>query len=192
MISEATFQEMKARYGYWGSWAVWAEVADKPTSNIGDLSIFEQLDILQVLNPEVVFVGLNISRGDIESTWGNFHDKRPHGKDFKIRHALKGTKWWGGYMTDIIKDHNEVDSGKVVPYLRANPGFEKENVQFFLKELGTLGAKNPTIVAFGDAAYSVLTRNLESQFRILKIPHYSHWIGEEKYKAAVELALSTS
>ena len=182
---------MQAQYGRWSSWAVWAEAASKPKSNISDLGIFSQTDILRFLNPEVVFVGLNISRDAINTTWGNFHDASPRGMDFKMRHALQGTEWWGGYMTDIIKDYNEVNSMKVTQYLKHNPSYEKENVNRFLKELEILGARNPKIIAVGCATYEVLTRNLSHQFGIVKIPHYAHRMSKEKYRIAVADALSS-
>ena len=191
MINAATYKKMEDHYGRCGSWAVWAEAGSKPKSNISDLSIFSQTDIRESLNPEIVFVGLNISRDAIQSTWGNFHDANPRGMDFKMRHALQGTEWWGGYMTDIIKDCVEVESAKVSQYLKKNPSIEKENVNSFLKELETLGAANPKIIAVGGAAYEVLDRNLSHQFVILKIPHYSHWMKKEDYRIAVAVSLSS-
>ena len=75
---------------------------------------------------EIIFIGLNISR-PIENPLGNFHDPRPMATDFKIRYALKDTPYWGGYMTDIIKDFEEKASGKMMKYLKTDPAFEKEN-----------------------------------------------------------------
>lgn len=190
MISEETYRKMEVEYGLLGSWAVWAEAADLPKSNIGDLSIFVQPGILQTLNPEIVFVGLNISRNTIKSTWGNFHDSNPNGTDFKLRCALLGTKWWGGYMTDIIKNHDEVDGMKVDQYLRRNPSYEKKNIDRFLIELDTLDVKDPQIIAIGGTAHSVLVRNIADKFRILKIPHYANWIKEDNYRKEVMKALS--
>ena len=191
MIDAATYKKMQDQYGLWGSWAVWAEAASTPKSNISDLNIFNQADILQSLNPEVVFVGLNISRDAIKSIWGNFHDANPRGTDFKMRYALRGTEWWGGYMTDIIKNYDEVNSMKVSQYLKHNPSYEKENVNIFLKELETLGAKNPTVIAVGGATHEILTRNFARQFRIVKIPHYAHRMSKENYRTAVAAALSS-
>jgi hypothetical protein len=191
MIDEATYRKMEKKYGLLGSWAVWAEAESTPKSNISDLSIFDQADILQSLNPEVVFVGLNISRDAIKTTWGNFHDANPRGTDFKMRYALRGTEWWGGYMTDIIKNYDEVNSMKVSQYLKHNPSYEKENVNIFLKELETLGAKNPTVIAVGGATHEILTRNFARQFRIVKIPHYAHRMSKENYRTAVAAALSS-
>ena len=57
------FELLKAKYGHWTSWAIWAEEGDSPKSNVGDLSVFEGTGFLDELKPNIVFVGLNISRG---------------------------------------------------------------------------------------------------------------------------------
>ena len=107
MIARDKFEFIKEKYGHWASWAIWSEAGDTPKSNVGDLSIFTGNDFLEFLNTEVVLVGLNISRGDIKYPLANFHDARSEATDYKIRYALKSTPFWGGYMTDIIKDFNE-------------------------------------------------------------------------------------
>ena len=58
-------------------------------------------------NPNIIFVALNFSRETVMEDFANFHDARHISQDFKIRYALKGTKLWGGYMTDIIKNFPE-------------------------------------------------------------------------------------
>jgi hypothetical protein len=128
---------------------------------------------------------LNISRGDIEYPLANFHDKRPQATDYKIRYALKNTLLWGGYMTDIIKDFNEKESGKMMAYLRSNKEFEKNNVAIFQQELKDLECVNPTIIAFGNDAHSILSRNLPHQYTILKVPHYANYTSKETYREQV-------
>src|SRR6202022_3052299 len=121
------------KYGHYASWAIWADGTDKPKDNVGDLRLFESSEdyaLLNQLNPNVVLVGLNISRR-IQSALGNFHDGRPSSMDYKIRYALKGTVLWGAYMTDIIKDFEQKASGKVMSYLRDHREFEKENLEVF-------------------------------------------------------------
>ena len=65
---------MLEKYGNVGSWAIWADVEDKPKSNVGDMNVFHDIDLLKTLNTQYIFVGLNISRNLINSDWGNFHD----------------------------------------------------------------------------------------------------------------------
>ena len=185
MVIQEQFNLLKEKYGHWTSWAIWSEVGDTPKSNVGDLSIFDGDEFLKLLNPEIILVGLNISRGDIKFPLANFHDARSEATDYKIRYALKDSPLWGGFMTDIIKDFNEKESGKMMSYLRANNAFEEANVETFRQELRDLGSINPTIVAFGGDAYSILSRNFKDQYRILKVPHYANYSSKEKYREQV-------
>ena len=185
MIDREKFEFIKYKYGHWTSWAIWSEVGDKPKSNVGDLSIFNGDDFLKDLNLNFVLVGLNISRGDVKFPLGNFHDSRTEATDYKIRFALKDTIFWGSYMTDIIKDFSEKDSGKMMSYLRSNKLFENNNLEIFKNELKDLGSSNPTIVAFGNDAYSILLRNLKDEYNILKVPHYANYTSKEIYREQV-------
>jgi len=185
------FKDIKKKYGKVGSWAVGTDESTKPKSNIGDLTILDpdiNKKLLSQLNPNIVFVGLNISRS-IENPFANFHDTRPYANDFKIRDALKATPYWGGYMTDVIKDFEQKISGKVISYLRHNKLFEKENIESFLQELEDIGAQNPTIIAFGNDAYTILKRNLNKKLTIFKIPHYAQYISKERYREQVKEVL---
>ena len=124
MITREKFDFIKDKYAYYASWAIWSDEDEKPKSNIGDLTILDpdsNKNLLSQLNPNVVLLGLNISRGDIKIPFANFHDKRPEATDFKIRFAFRSSPYWGGYMTDIIKDFEQKISGEVISYLR--PGY---------------------------------------------------------------------
>ena len=188
-MDKKRFDQIKKCYGYVGSWAVWAEVGATPKSNVGDLSVFDTESnpyLLGILNPEIILIGLNIARGSIKYPLANFHDSRSVAMDFKIRYAIEGTKLWGAYMTDIIKDFNERESGKMMQYLRANKEFEKENVQIFRQEIQDIGACSPTLVAFGNDSYSILKRNFDDEYPLFKLSHYSNYSSKEKYRSEVE------
>ena len=138
MINQEKFEFILEKYGHYASWAIWADVGEKPKSNIGDLSVFDinhNPGLLEQLNPDVIFVGLNVSRGLMEDPLANFHDARPEAMDFKIRYALRGSPFWGAYMTDIIKDFDQKESRKVWSYLRTNKQFENENARLFHEEI---------------------------------------------------------
>ena len=188
MISRNKFEEIKEKYGYWSSWALWAEVGESPKSNVGDLSIFEGDEFLGQLSAEFVLVGLNIARADIEKPLANFHSSLSKAQDYKIRYATKDTPLWGAYMTDVIKDFNEVDSGKLVSYLKKNKQFELDNIQVFEQEIRDLGVANPVLVALGDATYNILARNI-THCEIIKIKHYSHYMSKEKYREEISILL---
>jgi hypothetical protein len=126
-MSPDRFKRIRDRYGHYASWAVWAEEGEKPKGNIDNLSVLDPQinpNLLNTLTGDFIFLGLNIARR-IERPFGNFHDPRPMATDFKIRSALKGTRYWGSYMTDIIKDFEEKASGKMMRYLCNNRDFEQ-------------------------------------------------------------------
>jgi hypothetical protein len=192
MIDQTKFDFIKKKYGHYASWAIWADEGAKPKDNVGDLSVFDisnNAGFLQQLNPNIILVGLNISRR-IEILLANFHDARSQAMDFKIRYALWGSPFWGAYMTDIIKDFEQKTSGKVMSYLRTDNLFEEENVKIFREEINDLGIDNPTIIAFGRDAHTVLNRNFKNEYEIFKIPHYSNYSSKEKYREEVKCILS--
>ena len=173
------FEFIKAKYKFCASWAIWKEQGNNPPMfNIGNLSVLDPQqnpNLLSQLKPDVVFVGLNTSI-DITNLepFSNFHPTSPHAQDYKTRFALKDTELWGGYMTDIIKDHVELQGQTVVNYLNANPEVEEKNIEIFRDELKDLGSENPTIIAFGNAAHNILTNNLNNEFNIFQVTHYSY------------------
>jgi len=187
------FDFIKTKYGHFASWAIWAHEGSTPKSNMGDLTVLDpeiNKNLLSELNPNVVLVALNFSRGSVKYTLGNFHEYHPHGTDYKTRFALRDTALWGGYMTDILKNFDEKESGKVLSYLRKHPGFEKKNIESFLQEIKDLGSANPLIVAFGNIVYNILKENLSNEFKIIKIPHYASRTSKEKYREQVKKILN--
>jgi hypothetical protein len=189
MITQSKFNEIRECYGYQASWAVWADAREgaPPTDNVGNIKFFDHSSILSVLNPRIVIVGLNISRDDIAEPFANFHSPLGRAKDYKLRYALKDTPLWGAYMTDILKDIEEVKTENVLRMLQKSPQIENENVQSFLQEISSLvnGYGDPLIVAMGQATYSILKRNfkrLSIDYDVIKIQHYSHYIGLEDYR----------
>jgi hypothetical protein len=187
LISPSTFESIRAKHGHCASWAVWANEKTRPKENVGDLSVLDPKSnpaLLTTLNPNVVFVGLNISR-PIEKPFGNFHDPRPQAMDFKIRYALRESPYWGAYMTDIIKDFEQKASKDLMAFLRAHPAFEADNVQNFRRELALLGEHRPRLIAFGGSVHLILNRHLRGEYEIVRIPHYSKRISKESYREEV-------
>jgi hypothetical protein len=191
MVERGKISYIAAKYGHYASWAVWANEGLKPKSNIGDLSIFDLAinpDISTILNPNIVMVGLNISR-PIQFTFGNFHDSRSHSQDYKLRYAFRQTPFYGAYMTDIIKDFEQVISGEVNSFLKANRDFELQNVEMFTKELDDIGASDPLLIAFGNHSFSILDKHFGNEYKVVKVPHYSMQISKEDYKGRVSSLL---
>lgn len=187
MINITTFETIRAQFGHFASWALWAPPDKNPKDNIADLSVLDpnvNADVLQTLHADAIFIGLNISR-PIARPLGNFHDPRPMATDFKIRYALHGTPYWGAYMTDIIKDFEEKASGRMMRFLKTNRDFEKENVRHLRQEIEALGCTDPLLVTFGRDAEIVTRRNLGNEYRTVRIPHYANYISKEEYRKQV-------
>ena len=184
------FNFIKKEYGTFSSWAIWKKVGKTPKSNMEDLSVLDPQrnpNLLSQLNPNVVFVGLNTSE-DISDLkpFSNFHPTSSGGNDYKTRFALKETELWGGYMTDIIKDHVGKNANEVKNYLRDNTGVEEKNIETFRKELKDLGTENPTIIAFGKDAHNILIRHLNNEFNIYMVTHYSYQgLNKEDFEVEV-------
>ncbi len=191
MISLMNYNRLKDNFGDVGSWAIWTGPFDTTKKNIGNLDCFNnEKQLLHILNPKYVFVGLNCAEHDpVPHThqiyWGNFHspDTR-RTQDYKIRYALNGTRFYGAYMTDIIKKHSDKDSSNVKRYLIDHPDVIQENINIFKEEISCL---NPdlTIIAFGGDAYKILYQALSDDYQIIKIMHYSNYIGPEKYREKI-------
>ena len=146
-LSIYTFNTLKEKYGGHSSWAVWADITDKPKSNMEDLSIFENKKILEVLNTEIILVALNFSV-DIEmKPWENFHGE--NGEVYKLRYALKNTPLWGAYMTDIIKGHVDPKAKSMMHHIKEHPEKVDANIKRFEKEIKDLNSDNPILYALG-------------------------------------------
>ena len=176
MITREKFDSIKKKYSRVASWAIWAHEDEEPKSNMGDLTVLDpeiNKNLLSELNPNVVLVGLNFSEDVDHKPFENFHAGGKF-QDYKTRYALRDSPYWGGYMTDIIKNHPEKKSDELVKYLKTHPDEVQSNVESFRQELRDIGAEKPKLVAFGNAVHDILKKNLP-EFEIVKIPHYTAW-----------------
>ena len=73
--------------------------------------------------------------------------------------------------------------------MKTDKALEQSNVESFRQELRDIGAEKPTLVAFGNAVYDILKRNLP-EFEIVKITHYAHFVSKEKYREQVKQSTS--
>lgn len=78
MISAKAYETVRKKYGGVSSWVIWETEGDRAKSGVGDLSIFNPVD-LSVLNTGYVFVGLNVAGdGTVDRSipdWSNFHSE---------------------------------------------------------------------------------------------------------------------
>jgi hypothetical protein len=189
MVTQGQFDTIKRKHGQYASWAVWAVASASPTSNVGDMSVLDpeaNPELLFVLNPAVVMLGLNISRPVLEPL-SNFHDKRSQAKDFKIRFAFDGTRFYGAYMTDVLKFFVEVESSKVISTVRQRRDILETSAAKLREEFRDLGTGKPEVIAFGADAASLARQVLDrgDYSRLIQVTHYSHFIGKENYRKEV-------
>jgi hypothetical protein len=200
MISRDRYEIIRKKYGKVASWAVWDTEGARPKSNMSPRGLFDlslNPSLLDVIQPNIVMVGLNFSR-EIESMndFANFHDESPHANDFKIRYAFSGTRYYGAYMTDALKNLVMLNAPSVRDYLKQNPDSVQPHVEVFEAELNELGVTKPLILAFGRDAFGILrkTLNPERYSDLIQITHYSHQIRKEKYRedvlSQIEIGLS--
>ena len=133
-------------------------------------------------------MGLNFSKIKINPLV-NFHSKSSTAQDFKIRYALRDTKYWGSYMTDIIKNFEEISSKNMMMTLKSDQSLLEKNLETFEDELKFLGVENKLIVAFGNDVFEILQNGYRDKYNIKKIPHYSHFMSKEDYREKVSLLI---
>ena len=190
-ITTEKFEQIKTKYGHMSSWELWKDKDEqgKEKSNMGDTTIFQSVH--NSLNPNMVFVGLNISKKIIEP-FGNFHPNYSTAHDYKIRYAVKDTLFQGAYMTDIIKDFEEKMSESVMKYINQHKDFLDENIKSFEEELEFIGSNEPILIAFGNDCYKILNKYLKDKYKIFKVSHYSSSVTKEQLKDQLNQILCTS
>jgi len=189
VVTRERFDLIKRKHGCCASWAVWADAGARATSNVGDMSVLDpevNRALLAVLNPSVVMLGLNISR-PLATPFSNFHDKSSNAKDFKIRFAFEGTRFYGAYMTDVVKFLVEPESSKVVSAIRQSADILESSAATLREELLDLGVNRPEVIAFGADAASIARQILDPSLysKLIQVTHYSHFIGKEDYRREV-------
>ena len=113
------------------SWGNWKERTpdSKRTSN---LEFSDEL--LQGLQPNIVFCGLNVSTYVERGNWNNFHKKDDSGNS-NLRDSIIGTRLRGAYLTDLIKFYPETDSDEVEKHFKNNKGELERHAEWFVEEM---------------------------------------------------------
>jgi hypothetical protein len=196
MVDRATFDRIKQRHGLYASWAVWAEAAYTPKSNMGDLRVLDpdlNPSLLQILRNDVIMVGLNISKpGVVVEPFRNFHGGI--GGAYKIRYAFVGTPFYGAYMTDFIKGVEMLESGALMRYVREHPSVVRESVATLHAELNDLHCRRPTILTFGGDTHRLVAEHVhgDKYSRLIRIRHYSDYISPQEYRQVVLSQIASS
>ncbi len=184
-ISRERFEQIRRAWGAVGSWAVWADAVPDAgvKSGIGDLSVLDPESnpgLLATLTPDVVMLGINCSEFAGEP-FGNFHDPSPRANHFKLRHAYRGTPFWGAYLTDAFKGIPAYGAARTVAYLRERPGLVAEQLDDLRRELAEVGGDDPLLVVFGAGLFRLLREHLTG-FQMARVPHYAHFLSKKEYR----------
>lgn len=177
MITKEMFENIRNKYGDYSSWAIWQE-GNNSIFNKDKQSIFDpdRIDLTE-LKPNIVLVGLNVSRPLTDGDFCNFHDARPQSKDSILRNILNKPPFRGAYMTDIVKGVQNAKSSEVVKILNKTIGAKEKIIKAFEDELNCLGVQNTLIVAFGNDAHDILHEALWIKYNIEIVTHYSYRYG---------------
>ncbi|MGA7058207.1 MAG: hypothetical protein WBY78_12280 [Terriglobales bacterium] len=178
MIEIQQFENIKQKHGSYASWAVWADAAEKPKSNMGDMNVFDLASnpaLLHVLKTNVIMVGLNIASVPRlrPEPFGNFHDPSPSANDFKIRYAFRDTEYYGAYMTDIIKRVGMLDSKDLLAHLKAHPALVEQNIENFREWRGRMASTRTRYLA---GVGSTWEEDLGSASRHSRKSFHAEWI----------------
>jgi hypothetical protein len=146
------------------SWGNWKE----RTSNLEFSN-----ELLQGLQPNIVFCALNVSTDVEPGNWNNFHKKDDTGNS-NLRDSIIGTRLRGAYLTDLIKFYPETDSREVENHFKNKNGELECHAGWFVKEMIQLkeffwkdNSKLPLIIiVMGEAAKELFnTAEIENKLR---------------------------
>ena len=190
MISKAIYDILKTEFGNTSSWTVWACPANgkwETKDSVSDMSPFQdEAALINNLNGDYIFVGLNPSNHDHlqpQGVWENFHSSDTRkSQDYKLRYALRDTKYSGCFMTDLYTKVKEKDSTKAVKSVTYSD--TQESVETLLRIRDLLGG-SATIVAMGGKVYNILKKALPKEISVKRITHYAAYINIKKYREEV-------
>ena len=131
-MDRARFERIKQRHGGYGSWALWAPQGERPSSNVGDLSVLDpdlNSALLGNLKEDVVMLGLVLSSEATFPRRSNFSLREFHDEGLQDSTRLRGYPYWGAYMTDIVKGISELESGTLRKRLREDPSILESSIE---------------------------------------------------------------
>ena len=152
------------------SWGNWKERT--PDSKITSNLEFSN-ELLQGLQPNIVFCGLNVSTDVEPGNWNNFHKKGDCGNS-NLRDSIIRTRLQGAYFTDLIKFYPETAGEKVKNHFKNNKGGLERHAEWFVEEMIQLkeffwknNSKLPLIIiVMGKAAKELFnTAEIENKLR---------------------------
>ena len=208
MIHEETYQSLKDNLR--GSFAIWGEPKRRDRKDVDDLTVFSNYEaVKRIIKPNIIFVGMNLA-GDATKgmkPYSNFHSSVVRHNDYRLRDAIVGTPFEGGYMTDFFKPVTSI-SDKIGKHYRAHPAERQAAIEEFVAECRSICEETKYLICIGTGYhYETIMKALGSYpdfiCRYKKptdikkpcfyIPHYSGAAGksdEEYHRQATEQLLN--
>lgn len=146
------YNNLRSKYGFYSSWAIWDYQKESNTSIIDKH--------YALLNNNYILVGLNISATLSDNPWVNFHGGK---HDRKLKYACNDTKLRGSYITDLFKDLPEPKSNRLKNQL--NEEIIKKNVKFFNQEINDLKLNEKSLFIILGTPSSQLAKIFNQYFR---------------------------
>jgi hypothetical protein len=186
-MTKTAFNELKniefkdEKLSKYASWAIWNK------KNVCDLKYIERN--VRKLKGNIVFVGLNYGKKTEDlKDWQNFHGVK------RLITLLSGTNFEGAYMTDIIKNHYDGNSDKLMSEINKKVINIDEDIKFFFKEIALLNSENIEMYLFGKSVEKIFRKyviqNKDFQQKVLicrRIHHYSTQVTNFEDIAPVQL-----
>lgn len=182
-MKKEQFELIKKEYGMYSSFCVWGDTKS-------DLSIFDKEETLKDLHVDVIFLGINISR-PLEKAFANFHDGRRGSQDGNLMNAVKETKYYGSYITDLYKDYVEVDGASALSHFKNHPEEEKDQFDRLYQEIITVcGDITPRFVLLKrdkqfEKAFLRFCEHLGVNYQYMMTRHYAYG-GTKEIKKDLE------
>ena len=187
-ISDLEYKFENGKPINFASWGNWRTPDSKITSNLEFSN-----ELLQGLQPNIVFCGLNVSTDVERGNWNNFHKKDDSGNS-NLRDSIIGTRLRGAYLTDLIKFYLETAGGKVKNHFKNNKGELERHAEWFVEEMIQLkeffwkdNSKLPLIIiVMGKTATKSLfetaeiEKKLREKFKDVKVYFVRHYSRDYK------------
>lgn len=184
MISKQDFLRLydteKQRQYSSSSFACW------DANDVGETGFFDSPDqnLLNQLRGDYILVGLNPSK-ECSGPFKAFHFPHRGGRDTWLRDALKDTKLYGCYITDLYKGFVHSKSQEVENYKSNDPGSVEADLDELFDEIVLL---NPNcIVALGKQTFDEI-KNLINNGQlffdlsnVFCLPHYAGRMSKADY-----------
>lgn len=153
------------------SWAIWSEdfpeegcVEDNPSE------LFEYIYERRTnLHPSIVLLSLNPSTS-MPSDFQNFHSTKPKHRNDQFQKIIEENGLEGSYMTDLVEEIVEVNSGKVEA--------TESNVENLFKQLEMLDQDEYYIICFLRPVFRTLLDYFDTDYE--KLPHNIKSFSAEK------------